>query len=329
METRIFPQTQDGKAKSYWSKPDGKIGIILLLGAVAAGAYYLLPILTAIVWNTINFGIACLAAFVLYTLVSNKQLRLGFFYAYQALVKKFVGLVIQLDPFIIAEDYIQDIEKERENLYNKSVEVDGQKESLDAKIKEKTDEKQRQLNRAEAAKKSGETMELANTARQIDRLDAYVKQLIPIRDNLTKIGNYLTAVHKNSKFMVDDMRNDLELKKDLYKSVTKGNNALQSALSIFKGNPEKKMMLEQSMDYLKDDIANKLASMKKAISYSSDFMKSIDLDNASYEVEGLKMLEGYKPELFTFTDKDGTKVATPAPASIGKINSNQYENLIN
>ena len=50
------------------------------------------------------------------------------------------------------------------------------------------------------------------------------------------------------------------------------------------------------MEFLKEDIAGKLANMKKAISYSSDFMKSIDLDNATYEKEGLKMLDKFNPD---------------------------------
>ena len=50
------------------------------------------------------------------------------------------------------------------------------------------------------------------------------------------------------------------------------------------------------MEFLKEDIAGKLANMKKAISYSADFMQSIDLDNATYEKEGLKLLESVNPE---------------------------------
>ena len=67
-------------------------------------------------------------------------------------------------------------------------------------------------------------------------------------------------------------------------------------MKIFKGDPEKKLLVEQSMEFLKEDIAGKLASMKKAISYSADFMQSIDLDNATYEKEGLKLLEGDNSE---------------------------------
>lgn len=58
-------------------------------------------------------------------------------YFYEFLMKKLVGVIIELDPFIIAEDYVKDIEKERTVLYNKTVEVEGEKEKIDMKIKER------------------------------------------------------------------------------------------------------------------------------------------------------------------------------------------------
>lgn len=337
MNTSVFPQAEgaEQKIKSYWNRPGGKFGTIMGLAVLGAIGYFVIPILTTIVWNTVNFAIACAVAFALFMMLTNRKLWLSLFYLYEILMKKLVGLVIELDPFIIAEDYIKDIEKERENLYNKSLEVDGQKEGIESKINEKKKEKQKQLDIASAAQKSGMTMELANATRQIARLDSYVQQLTPIRDNLTKIGDYLTKVHKNSKYMLDDMKNDLDLKKDLYHSVTKGNNALKSALSIFNGDAEKRILVEQSMDYLKDDIAGKLASMKKAISYSSDFMKSIDLENASYEAQGLRMLEEYKPETFSYSPngeqvalpQGGTPFVIPSP-KLTNVNPSQYDNLL-
>jgi predicted nucleic acid-binding Zn-ribbon protein len=235
-------------------------------------------------------------------------------------MKKLVGIVIELDPFIIAEDYINDMQEEREKLYKQSVEVDGQKEKIDLKIKEKESEITKLMTKAQTAKEKNMLPELGNATRQIGRLNEYIKQLTPIRDNLFRIGDYLTRIHKNSAYLIEDAKNELELKRDLYRSVTSGNRALTSALKIFKGDPEKKLMVEQSMEYLKEDIASKLANMKKAISYSSDFMRSIDLDNATYEKEGLRMLETFNPENeFKLTTGSNTRVATPLTGDFGDL----------
>jgi len=295
MDSQIFPNSTQ-QLKSYWTRPGGKFGVLMGLAILAIVGYYVLPILNTIIWNTINFGIAlvCLAIFLY--MVTNRKLRLSLFYFYEILMKKLVGVVIELDPFIIAEDYLNDMVEQREKLFKQAAEVDGQKEKINLKIKEKKDEILKLMTKAQVAKEKGMMPELGNATRQIGRLNEYIAQLTPIHDNLSRIGDYLTKVHKNSAYLIEDAKNELELKKDLYKSVTSGNQALSSALKIFKGDPEKKLLVEQSMEYLKEDIAVKLANMKQAISYSADFMQSIDLDNATYEKEGLRLLETINPD---------------------------------
>ena len=296
METQYFPAPAGQKLKSYWNRPGGKFGIVIGLGLIVLIGYYVLPILTAVVWNTLNFGIALVSLGIFLYCITHRKLRLSLFYLYEWLMKKLVGVVIELDPFLIAEDYIQDMEEQRETLYKQSVDVDAQKEKIDLKIQEKEKEMNQLLGRAKAAQNNNMLPELGNATRHIARIKEYIKQLAPIRDNLARIGDYLTKVHKNSGYLIEDARNELELKKDLYKSVSSGNKALTSALKIFKGDPEKKLMVEQSMEFLKEDIATKLSSMKKAINYSTDFMRSIDLDNATYELQGLQMLESFDPD---------------------------------
>jgi len=284
------------KLKSYWNRPGGKFGIVAAVGLLFVFVSYIMPILAEMVWDTFNFGIGLLCLGCLLYVVSHRKLRLSLFYLYEILMKQLVGLVIELDPFIVAEDYLQDMEKQREQLHLKSLEVDTQKEKLALKIEEKETEMKKLLTRAQVAKDRGMMPEVSNAMRQVGRLEEYIKQLSPIHEGLASIGDYLTKVHKNSAYLIEDSRNELEIKKDLYRSVTSGNKALNSALKIFKGDPEKKLMVEQSMEYLKEDIASKLANMKKAILYSNDFMQSIDLDNATFELQGLKKLETFNPE---------------------------------
>jgi len=319
METNIFP-TDAQQLKSYWTRPGGKFGTIAGLGILGAIGYYVFPILTGIVWNTINFGIAVAALCLFLYCITHRKLRLSLFYLYEILMKKLVGIVIELDPFIIAEDYINDMQDEREKLYKQAVDVDAQKEKIHMKIKEKESEINKLMSKAQAAKEKNMMPELGNATRQIGRLNEYIKQLSPIHDNLSRIGDYLTRIHKNSAYLIEDAKNELELKRDLYKSVTSGNQALTSALKIFKGDPEKKLMVEQSMEFLKEDIASKLANMKKAISYSSDFMRSIDLDNATYEKDGLKLLDTFNPDSeFKLAAGSHSRAASPVAGDFSDL----------
>lgn len=327
METNVFPATPQDKLKSYWSRPGGKPGIIIGMGLLVLIGYYVIPILTTVVWNTLNFSIALVSLGIFLYCITHRKLRLSLFYLYEILMKKLVGFVIELDPFIIAEDYISDMLKQRENLYNQSVDVEAQKEKIDLKLAEKGKEMNQMLARAKAAKDNNMMPELGNATRQVARINEYIKQLAPIRDSLAKIGDYLNKVHKNSGYLIEDAKNELDLKKDLYKSVSSGNKALSSAMKIFKGDPEKKLMVEQSMEYLKDDIAGKLASMKKAISYSTDFMRSIDLDNATFEVEGLKMLETYDSDVELKLNVQQWK-PSDAPVVPGRVNTDSYNDLL-
>ena len=323
METQPFPSStisQPEELKSYWNRAGGKFGTIAGIGILGIAAYYLMPILSSIVWNTLNFGIGLLCLGVFLYCITHKKLRLSAFYLYEILMKKLVGIVIELDPFVIAEDYINDMEEQRAKLYTQCVEVDTQKEKIDANIKEKQAEISKLMLKAQTAKEKDMGPELGNATRQIGRLNEYITQLSPIRDNLSKMGDALTKIHKNSAYLIEDAKNELSLKKDLYKSVTMGNKALSTALKIFQGDPEKKLLVEQSMEYLKDDIANKLANMKKALSYSSDFMNSIDLDNATYEKEGLKMLESFNPDSsFMLNSPQSQVVKSNTPAAYSDL----------
>ena len=83
METNIFPASKQ-ELKSYWNRPGGKFGVVAGIGILSAIGYFVVPILTSIVWNTLNFGIAlgCLGIF-LYA-VTHRKLRLSLFYFYSS-----------------------------------------------------------------------------------------------------------------------------------------------------------------------------------------------------------------------------------------------------
>lgn len=316
---------QEQKLKSYWNRPGGKFGTILGILGFGLIGYYVLPIFTGIIWNTLNFGIALLCLGLFLYAVTHKKLRMGLFYFYEILMKKLLGIVIELDPFIIAEDYIKDMIKERSNLLNKSNEVNGEKERVRMKIQENEREITRNMDMAKTASKSGDGSMVALTTRQAERYTDYNNRLIPLEKNLTIISEYLMKLYKESGHVIQDRKNELNIKKDLYNSVTKANNALSSAMKIFNGDPEKQLLVEQSMNSLAQNIGNKLGEMKNSIRITGEFMNSIDLNNATFEQKGLRALEEYnKGERAPLTFDKKEKIKRKA----GEYKPNKYDKLL-
>lgn len=321
-------------SKGFLSKPEGKFGALFGLGIMTVVGYYVLPILTTVIWNTINFGIALAAGSLFLFLITNKKLRLSAFYLYEILMKKLVGIVLQLDPFIIAEDYINDMKRERENLNVKLMEVDKQKELLADSIKEKEKSAKNNIEKAKVAAQKGSAQLSALSIRDSERAKDFIERLKPILDGLTKVSEYLKKVYDNSEYTIQDAESELSYQKEKYKALTSGSNALNSAMKIFKGDPDKKLMLEQSAEFLKDDMANKFAYMKRSIEITSGIMEKIDLDNAVFEERGFKLLDEMNPDLMlqsaknNFTNSDELKILIPNNQTSNTFVPNQYRGLL-
>ena len=53
-------------------------------------------------------------------------------------------------------------------------------------------------------------------------------------------------------------------------------------MSIIKGDADRRVMFDQALEYVADDVANKVGEMERFMEMSSDFMNSIDLQNGVF-----------------------------------------------
>ena len=102
---------------SFWKRPGGKVGTILPILGLGIGGWFLLPILTTIIWNTINFGIACGVAFGLYLFLFTKnRLKTFIGIGWELLMRGIVNIFDDIDPFIIGQKKIDKARADRENI---------------------------------------------------------------------------------------------------------------------------------------------------------------------------------------------------------------------
>jgi len=116
---------------------------------------------------------------------------------------------------------------------------------------------------------------------------------------------------------------------------------MSSAMSVIKGDPDKKAMFDAALEAVAEDVSQKVGEMERFMELSQNFMQSIDLQNGVFEEEGLKMLEkwenesvslllgGEKEQLLISANNESDVLDLNAPIKhpekVGRIN--QYDNL--
>ena len=106
----------------------------------------------------------------------------------------------------------------------------------------------------------------------------------------------LTKMYENSQIMQEDIADQVEVKEQERIAIRSSNSAMRSAMSVIKGDKDKRAMFDQALEAVADDVSQKVGEMERFMELSDNFMKSIDLQNGVFEEEGLKMLEKWEGE---------------------------------
>lgn len=311
--------------KSFWQRPEGKAGkwvvMPILVGLLGWAAYALFPILTAIAWNTVNLIIAGAVLFFLIAFITNGKVQATISYMFQALCRGFASMAVELNPIAILEGHIEDLKKKMTKIVAQITALNGQRSKLKQKISDRKDRYQQDLERASVARKKGlPEVEVRLHAQNAQGSLEYINKLEALFNKITVLYEVLKKMEYYSGIMIKRTENIVEIKKDERESITKGYSAMSAALDIIKGDGDKKALFDQAMQYVVDDNAFKVGEMERMLEASSEFINSVDLDNAIFEERGMKMLEEF--------DKKGLDTIfgeTPAQKSLNA--GSVYENL--
>lgn len=339
----------DDKSKSFWSRPEGKPGMVVLLGLVGAGGYLLykfLPFINELLKNTISAIVLGSVLFALITIIMNDRFRNTVWYLYKGLMRWFTGLAIELNPIAILESYVEDIKKKIGSMEVQLQGLRGQIGKIAKKLDEKREEFKLEMGRAQQALKTGKTAEVALHNRQAGRLKDYIDKMDALHKKMEMMYKVLDKMKYYSGIMVKDTEMTVEIKKEEREAITKSHNVMKSAMNIIKGNDDKKVIFDQAMEYVVDDIGFKVGEMERMLEASNEFISSVDLDNGVYEERGMNMLQEFEqrgmdaifgqktnalPEgnatfnsLNNFSQTNADKILTPAQSNNKSDKSKKY-----
>ena len=194
---------------------------------------------------------------------------------------------------------------------------------------------------ANQAKKTEKDAMMILKTRKAGRLQESNLKLEDLYKKMEILYRVLTKMYDNSEVLMEDVIDQVSVKKQERAAIRASHSAMKSAWNILSGNSDKRYMFDQAMEAVADDVSMKIGEMEHFMDVSSNFMDSIDLQNGVFEEEGLKMLDKWEKEgvsLLLGTDKDLLVKDSPANTvdldaplvkSKGEDHSNQYNNLFN
>ncbi len=288
--------------KSFLNRPEGITGM-LTIGAIGiAGLYFwgkIVPFLLLMVTNTIYLigGLLALGG-ILYVLF-DPRLRNLVWFMYQAAMKSITSAFIEMNPIIIMKTYL-------DHLKDKKAEMWAQIEKLAQQIgvlRRTINTNQTDIERSRLVGKKA--IELNNqhetqlAANKIGRLEDSNNKLNNVLIVMEKTLGQLEAMHKNAEFFIIDMESEIKTKENEYKAIKASSNAVKAAKSILNGDKNKKMMYDESLEVLSEDMGKRVGEIEFFMKTSASFIEKMDIQNGIYDEEGYRQLEQMNTKFFT------------------------------
>ncbi len=291
------------KPKSFWEKPEGTTGMLFGTGLVLGGGYLLykaLPYLITLLENTLYAaGLFIGVGALLYVLLDPK-FRTLIWYIYKSIMRSVTGMFVQIDPIGILESYIDSL---KDNLHKMDKQIGalrGQMRKLKDLMTQNEQTMSASLALANKARETGKQAQMILKTRKAGRMQESNMKLSDLYRKMEILYRVLTKMYENSEILLEDIQDQVQVKKIEREAIRNSHSAMRSALNIISGDKDKRQMFDQAMEAIADDVSRKVGEMERFMELSANFMDSIDLQNGVYEEKGLEMLDKWEKEGVSF-----------------------------
>lgn len=293
--------------KSFWQKPEGKMGkgLLLVIIAIVATlgvvfAHDVIPYIETALQNTISLVLHVVGLFLLVAILASHKT----WTAYKLLCRKITSIFITIDPIGVARIHIQEGVDEREKMNDAITDLEGQVEQLTRAIKTNEENIVNSLKSASNANKliatttdSNQQLRFKNLVQLSTQEAARTKEsnqkLYPMLDNMKKIDDFMNKVYITSEFQLQNMKNDVDNKEREWNAIKAASAAISSANKIMNGGKSKEEY-DLSMQYLEESIGNQVGKLKRFRETSANAMAQMDVQNGIMSDDGAKMLAEFE-----------------------------------
>lgn len=283
--------------KSFWKRPEGVTGAIVMAGLAAGLAFIIATFWSAILAalaNTVVLGVTITALAALLYMVIDPKMRNLIWHSYKSVMRWVTGMFVQIDPIGVLKTYIDDLRKNHRNMSKQIGALRGQMRRLGRTMSENKKSIEQSTKMAQKAKVNNQQSQLALELRRIGRLKESNAKLEVLHKKMEVMYRVLRKMYDNSEILLEDLKDQVSIKEAERKAIHASHSAIQSAMSIISGNKDQRYMFDEAMEALAEDVAMKVGEMERFMDLSTNFMDSIDMQKGVFEDEGLKMLEEWE-----------------------------------
>lgn len=295
--TTVNPGPGLDQRKSFWSKPEGVTGTVVLAGLLLGGGYLLyknLPWILSLTSNLIYLsGMLLVLGAILYMILDPKM-RTLIGYMYKSIMRWVTGVFVTIDPIGILKNYIDELEKNLSKMSEQIGVLKGQIRKLQTNVTENSREIESQLRMAQVARNQNQEAQMVLATRKAARLQDTNEKYQHLLSKMDILSKVLTKMYQNSEILLEDTRDQVKLKEQERKAIRASHSAMKSAMNVISGNADQRILFDQALEHIAEDVAYKVGEMERFMELSENFMSSVDLQNGVFEEEGLKMLQQYE-----------------------------------
>jgi len=289
----------DSRPKSFWKKPEGVTGAIFLAAILIGGGILVTSVLgslIALAKTTLGLvGILGVLGLIIFMALDGKARNL-IWYMYKSAMRAITGLFIKIDPISILKSYVDDLRGNLRKMNRQVSMLRGQMHKLKEMILNNQKEIKSNMQLASEAKRGNKNNVVILKTRKAGRLRDSNLKLEDLYKKMEVMYRVLSKMYENSSILLEDVQDQVHLKEQERNAIRASHSAMRSAMSIIKGDKDKRAMFDQALEAVADDVSQKVGEMERFMDMSENFMNSIDLQNGIFEDEGLKMLEAWERE---------------------------------
>lgn len=289
----------DIKPKSFWKKPEGVTGALVLAGVLIGGGYLAATFtfgLVSFLTSTAGMVVGLLTLGIIIFMAIDPKTRALVSYMYKSAMRWITGLFVQINPIAILKSYVDDLKDNLRKMNRQISKLRGQMHVLKEMILKNQKEIKSNMAMASKAKASNKNAQMILKSRKAGRLKDSNIKLEDLYRKMEVLYRVLRKMYENSAILVEDVQDQVMVKEQERKALMAGHSAMQSAMNVIKGDNDKKAMFDAALEAIADDVSNKVGEMEQFMDMSESFMKSVDLQNGVFEEEGLKMLEKWEAQ---------------------------------